>query len=129
MRKTLIALVFTAALPGLAMAMPDGEGGRHHGKHDMHHPFKELDLTKEQRKEMRELMGKQWQAHRDIVQRYLDKLPEAERKAMQDELTASRQSTHEAIRALMKPEQVEKFDKLHAEMEAKRTEKLADKTE
>lgn len=121
MRKTLIAVLFASTLPTLAMAMPDG-GQRHHGG-GRHTPFEQLDLTKEQRSEMRSLMGEQMKAHRDITQRYLDKLPEAERKAMQDELKASQDKTHQQMRDLLKPEQQKKFDELHEKMEAKRAER------
>ncbi len=120
MRKTLIAVLFASTLPALAMAMPDGNHRHHDGKHA---PFEQLDLTKEQKREMRELMGKQMQNHRQITQRYLDKLPEAERKAMQDELKSSKENTHKQIRNLLKPEQQKQFDEMHEKMEAKRAER------
>jgi len=120
MRKTLIAVLFAATLPAVAMAMPDGTHGHHGGKHA---PFEQLDLTKEQKREMRTLMGEQMKNHREITQRYLDKLPEAERKAMQDELKASKENTHKQIRNLLKPEQQKQFDEMHEKMEAKRAER------
>lgn len=119
MRKTLIALLFAATLPAVAMAMPS-DGQRHHGGHT---PFEQLDLTKEQQSQMRKLMGEQMQAHREITQRYLDKLPKAERKAMQDELASSRAETHQRMRDLLKPEQQKQFDEMHRKMEAKRAER------
>ena len=64
MRKTLIALMFAAALPTVAMAMPGGEGpmgprhgGEHHGRGDA--PYSQLDLTREQRQQIGKLMGEQ----------------------------------------------------------------------
>lgn len=120
MRKTLIAVLFASTLPAIAMAMPDA-GQRHHG--GKHAPFEQLDLTKEQKGEMRKLMGEQMKSHREITQRYLDKLPEAERKAMQDELKSSKANTHKQMRDLLKPEQQKKFDELHEKMEAKRAER------
>ncbi len=120
MRKTLIAVLFAATLPTVAMAMPDGNHRHHGGKHA---PFEQLDLTKEQKREMRELMGQQMKNHREITQRYLDKLPEAERKAMQDELKSSKENTHKQIRSLLKPEQQKRFDEMHEKMEAKRAER------
>ncbi|HCJ29879.1 MAG TPA: LTXXQ domain protein [Pseudomonas sp.] len=120
MRKTLIAVLFASTLPAIAMAMPDN-GHRHHG--GKHAPFAQLDLTQEQKREMRELMGEQMKSHREITQRYLDKLPEAERNAMQDELKTSKEKTHKEIRDLLKPEQQKKFDELHEKMEAKRAER------
>ena len=119
MRKTLIALLFASPLPAIAMAMP--EDGQHHRRE--HTPFEQLDLTKEQQSQMRKLMGEQMQTHREITQRYLDKLPKAERKAMQDELASSQAKTHKQMRDLLKPEQQKQFDEMHKKMEAKRAER------
>ena len=120
MRKTLIAVLFASTLPAIAMAMPD-DGQRHHG--GRHSPFEQLDLTKEQRGEMRQLMGQQMKNHREITQRYLDKLPEAERNAMQKELNANQEKTQKQVRNLLKPEQQKKFDELHEQMAAKRADR------
>ena len=65
MRKTLIALMLAAALPTVAMAMPEGPGpmggheghmmgGPGHGEHGPRGkggPFSQLDLSKEQREQ------------------------------------------------------------------------------
>ena len=102
MRKTLIALMLAAALPTVAMAMPEGPGpmggheghmmgGPGHGEHGPRGkggPFSQLDLSKEQREQIRKLMGEQWHARKDLTQKYLDKLPAADQKAMQDEIAA-----------------------------------------
>lgn len=122
MRKTLIAVLFAAALPAVAMAMPDN-GQRHQG--GKHSPFEQLDLTKEQKGEMRKLMGEQMKSNRDITLRYLDKLPEAERNAMQQELKSSNEKTQKQMRDMLKPDQQKQFDEMHAKMQAKR----ADRTE
>ena len=105
MRKSLVALLFAAAVPTLAFAMPGGMHDGHHGGKNSPHMFQDLDLTKEQQREMRKLMGEQMRQRQQITQRYLDKLPEAERKAMQNDLDASREKTHQSMRALLKPEQ------------------------
>lgn len=123
MRKSLVALLFAAAIPTLAFAMPGGMHGGHHGGKDTPHMFQDLDLTKEQRREMRKLMGEQMKQRREITQRYLDKLPEAERKAMQNDLDASREKTHKSMRALLKPEQHKAFDEGMKKMEEKRAER------
>lgn len=120
MRKTLIAVLFASTLPTIAMAMPDG-GQRHHG--GQHSPFEQLDLTKEQRTEMRQLMREQMKNHREITQQYLSKLPEAQRKAMQEELKANQEKTQKQVRDLLKPEQQKKFDELHEKMAAKRADR------
>lgn len=127
MRKTLTAVMLALTLPTLAMAMPeDGprHGGGHHGEHGSR-MFKELDLSKEQHREIRKLMGEQMQGRHEITQRYLDKLPAAEQKAMQDELQASKDKQHSAIRALLKPEQQKAFDEHQKKMEERRAEHQA----
>ncbi|AHL75869.1 hypothetical protein CH92_12495 [Stutzerimonas stutzeri] len=120
MRKTLIAMLFASTLPAIAMAMPD-EGHRQHG--GKHAPFEQLDLTKEQKQKMRELMGEQMKSHREITQRYLDKLPEAERTSMQNELKSNKEKSQKQIRDLLKPEQQKKFDAMQEKMAAKRAER------
>ncbi len=68
-------------------------------------------------------MREQMTSRRDITQRFLDKLPAAEKTAMQDELKAAKSKNQQAIRALLKPEQqkiydaeVQKMAERHAEM-------------
>jgi len=122
MRKTLIALMFAAALPTVAMAMPEG-GMRHDGPHHRGDaPFHQLDLSRDQRQQIGKLMGEQMQQRRDITERYMAKLPAAEQKAMKDELKASHDKTDGQIRALLKPEQQKKFDELQKERAARKAE-------
>ncbi|QCI13896.1 LTXXQ domain protein [Pseudomonas putida] len=122
MRKTLIALMFAAALPTVAMAMPEG-GPRHDGPHHRGDaPFAQLDLTRDQRQQVGKLMGEQMKAQRDITKRYLDKLPAADQKAMKDEIKASREKTDGQVRALLKPDQQKKFDDLQKERAARQAE-------
>ncbi|AMK32267.1 LTXXQ domain protein [Pseudomonas putida] len=122
MRKTLIALMFAAALPTVAMAMPDG-GPRHDGPHHRGDaPFAQLDLSRDQRQQIGKLMGEQMQQRRDITERYMAKLPAAEQKAMKDDLKASHDKTDGQIRALLKPEQQKKFDELQKERAARKAE-------
>ena len=123
MRKSLVALLFAAALPTFAFAMPGGMHDGHHGGKKAPHMFQELDLTKEQQREMRKLMGQQMKQHKEITQRYLDKLPEADRKAMQKDLEANREKTHQSMRAQLKPEQQKAFDESIKKMEEKRAER------
>lgn len=121
MRKTLTALLLAATLPTLAMAMP--EGGPRHERGFGGHMFKELNLTEEQRHEIGKLMRDQMKARHDITQRYLDKLPAAEKKAMQDELKANETKHRDAIRAQLKPEQQKTFDDIQKKMEERRAER------
>ncbi len=122
MRKTLIALMFAAALPTVAMAMPEGgmhgSGEHHHGKG----MFSQLDLTREQRQQIGKLMGEQMKSRHEITQKYLDKLPAADQKALKDELKAKEDKTQSDIRALLKPDQQKQFD----EMQKKRAERRAE---
>ncbi|MBP8203981.1 MAG: LTXXQ domain protein [Pseudomonas sp.] len=126
MRKTLTAVMLALTLPTLAMAMPEG-GSRHEGHHGEHGSrlFKALDLSKEQHRDIRKLMGEQVIDRRAITQRYLEKLPAAEQKAMQDELQAAKDKQHSAIRALLKPEQQKAFDEHQQQMQARRAERQA----
>ena len=122
MRKTLIALMFAAALPTVAMAMPEG-GPRHDGPHHRGDaPFAQLDLSRDQRQQIGKLMGEQMKQRRDINERYIAKLPAAEQKALKDELKASHDKTEGQIRALLKPDQQKKFDDLQKERAARKAE-------
>ena len=136
MRKTLIALMFATALPTVAMAMPEGPGpmggpeshmmgGPGHGEHGPRGkggPFSQLDLSKEQREQIRKLMGDQWHARKDLVKKYLDKLPAADQKAMQDEIAAGKQKTQADIRAVLKPDQQKKYDDIVKKQAERRAE-------
>ncbi|MVW75518.1 LTXXQ domain protein [Pseudomonas xionganensis] len=124
MRKTLTAALLALSLPTLALAMPEdgmrhGEG--HKGGHSQH-MFKDFDLSQEQRQAMRKLMREQMHSRHEITQRYLSKLPQAEHKAMQDELKAAKDKQQQAMRALLKPEQQAAFDEHLKKMEARRAE-------
>jgi len=101
--------------------MPE-DGPRHGGEHGSR-MFKELDLSKEQQRDIRKLMGEQMKNRHDITQRYLDKLPAAEQKAMQDELKAAKDKQHSAIRALLTPEQQKAFDEHQKKMNERRAER------
>ncbi|MBC2659761.1 LTXXQ domain protein [Pseudomonas sp. MSSRFD41] len=117
MRKTLIALMFAAALPTVALAMPEGNGptgpmdGPRHSEHMRGKgPWSQLDLSREQRQQIDKLMGEQMHERKALVEKYLEKLSPADQKAMKDELAARHQKTQADIRALLKPEQQKQFD-------------------
>jgi Spy/CpxP family protein refolding chaperone len=121
MRKILTAALLALTLPTLAMAMPDA-GPRHGGDHGGR-MFKELDLSKEQHREFRKLMGEQMKSRYEITQRYLDKLPAAEKQAMQDEIKASQAKQQAAMRDMLKPEQQKAFDEHLKKMQERRAER------
>lgn len=125
MRKTIAALLFAAALPTVAMAMPEGgpRGEPGFGGPGGPHLFKELDLTREQRQKVGKLMGESMKARQDITRKYLDKLPEAERKAMEAEIKASEDKNRADIRALLTPEQQKDFDAKVKKMDERRAER------
>ena len=61
-------------------------------------------------------MGEQRKNDRELTQRYLDKLPEADKKALESERKASRDKQQSAIRAVLTPEQQKTFDTETAHM-------------
>ena len=105
MRKTLIALMIAAALPTVAMAMPGGDGpmgprhgGEHHGRGDA--PYSQLDLTREQRQQIGKLMGEQMHERKQLVDKYLQKLPAADQKGLKDEIAAKHEKTQKIGQAV-----------------------------
>ena len=129
MRKTITALLLAAALPTVAMAMP---GDDHRGQRHDRGPHAELSLSKEQRQEMKKIHGDSIKSRHEITQRYLDKLPEADKKAMKAEQEKSKTDHDKAIRNLLTPEQQKNFDaqqKAHAERRAEKAEFKAWKAE
>ncbi|KAF1019604.1 MAG: hypothetical protein GAK37_03674 [Pseudomonas sp.] len=138
MRKTLIALMFAAALPTVAMAAapqgpgPDGGPAGHmmggpgnwgeHGMRGKGGPFSQLDLSPEQRQQIHKLFGQQMHARKELVHKYLDKLPAADQQAMKDEMAAAKQKTQADIRALLKPDQQKKFDEIVKKQAERRAE-------
>lgn len=124
MRKTLTAVLLAMTLPTLAMAMPESGPRQHDGERGAH-MFKGLDLNKEQQRDIRKLMGEQKKGEHEITQRYLEKLPAAEQKALQEELRAAKDTQQKAIRALLTPEQQKAFDAHHVKMQERRAEHQA----
>ncbi len=127
MRKTLTALLFAAALPALAIAGP-GKGsadcyGPHAMKGDGPHLMRGLDLDRSQQQTLRDAQRKQMQEHHAIIQRYLDKLPAADRTAMEQELQTNRDRQQQLIRDSLTPEQQKRFDELSKEREQRRAER------
>ncbi|MDP3846144.1 MAG: LTXXQ domain protein [Pseudomonas sp.] len=97
MRKTLIALLFAASLPAVALAAADESLP------------KQLNLSSEQRQDVNKLLRERQAGRKEITQRYLAKRP-VDRKAMSDELTAAKTKNDQAIRALLTPEQQKIYD-------------------
>ncbi|WP_347904691.1 LTXXQ domain protein [Pseudomonas purpurea] len=130
MRKTLIALMFAAALPTVAMAMPEGQGptgpmdGHGYSEH-MHGgkgPYRELNLSREQREQIRKLIGAQMQARKQLVDQYLQKLSPSDQQALKDQMAAGRQKTESDVRALLKPDQQQKFDAIQKKQAERKAE-------
>src|SRR3546814_16952184 len=85
MRKSLVALLFAAAVPTLAFAMPGGMHDGHHGGKNAPHMFQDLDLKKEPQREMRKLMGQQILQPQQLPQPSLHNQPQAQRKDITNE--------------------------------------------
>lgn len=124
MRKTMTALLLAMTLPTLAMAAP-GEDHRPGGPGPGPRMFHELDLSKEQQRQVHKLMGEQRKNDRELTQRYLDKLPEADKKALESERKASRDKQQSAIRAVLTPEQQKTFDEQVAKMKERKADREA----
>ncbi len=128
MRKTLIALMFAAALPTVAMAMPEGtgpmgsmDGPRHEHMHDKG-AYSQLDLTHEQRQQIRKIMGEQMHERQQLVDKYLEKLSPADQKALKDEMAAKHQKAEAEVRSLLKPDQQKQFDEIQKKQAERRAE-------
>lgn len=133
MRKTLSMLLLAAALPAAAIAAEPGHSGYGMGPDDYHHrkwegmpgmmgPMHGLNLSEEQRKAAQEAYRQAAKEKREITQRYLDKLPEADKEAMLKEVQASRDKADKAFRAQLTPEQLKMFNERKAEQEKHRAE-------
>lgn len=141
MRKTLAALMLAATLPSLAMAALPGTGPDGvpppppfaHGPAHEQGPllergrpgpdmFRELDLNREQRMQIGKLMREQMHQRHEITQSFLDKLPAADQKAMQDQIKANEDKNRDAVRAVLTPEQKKQFDEIKKEQDARRAE-------
>lgn len=131
MRKTLTALLIAAALPVTALAMP-GHAGEHRLGHDApHHKavhgkraggFQGMDLTREQRQNIGRILQEERKTHHQIHQRYLDKLPQKEREAMQKAFRDNQDKRQKEIRALLTPEQQKRFDERRKHREQRQAE-------
>lgn len=126
MRKTLTALLLAVSLPTLAIAAGDDMGPRHMRGDGYHggHMMKGMDLTPEQQRLVREQMREQVKNQHEITQRYLDKLPAADKAAMQKEQQDNRDKTHKVIRDKLTPEQQKQFDEMLKEREERRAERV-----
>lgn len=137
MRKTLMALMFAAALPTVAMAAPEGgdgpgfgpgPGGPGFGGPGMHHErgprdgFAKLDLSPEQREKIGQLMGEERHIDREVLHKYLEKLPAADQKAMKDEIAAKHDKARADIRAVLNPTQQKQFDEMKKKQDERRAE-------
>lgn len=123
MRKTMTALLLAMTLPTVAMAAPGGDhrpGGDHGPRF-----FQQLDLSKDQQRQVHKLMGEQRKNDRELTQRYLDKLPAADKQALETERKASREKQQTAIRALLTPEQQKTFDEQAAKMKERKADRQA----
>lgn len=113
MRKSFLAAALFAALPLVATAMP-----HEHHKPRMHaeRPMAGIELTREQRQQFAEVKRETLKARQQIKQRYLDKLPEADKRAMHNDLNALKDNERRALNKILTKEQQKAF----AERETRR---------
>lgn len=122
MKKLIPTLLFTTSIPLLAMAEPPAPHNppmpcKMSAPAHMQAPMKMgphasgiQNITPEQHEKIRAIMQAQHKKRQDIAKKYLDKLSDAEKKAMRDELNQSREEASKEIRALLTPEQQKTFD-------------------
>src|SRR5690606_36688275 len=136
MRKTLTALLLAASLPTIALAMPNVPCSQPmHGEHHSHaghrghrgdrggRMFQELDLSLEQRQQLNTLMREQRAVPQRITQKYLDKLPQADREAMHKELESARLEPDKGVRGILTAEQQKIHDARKVAMDRRRSER------
>lgn len=146
MKKSVLALAFALAIPSFAFAssapvaaqlpviehgdQAPGPHAEHKGEHGKRGPGydhgfkqikKELALTDEQSKVVKEASMTEMRAHFEIVQKYLDKLPAEDQAAMNKEHEAAAQLRKDEILKTLSPEQRVKaeavFEKQKAQYE------------
>jgi|GEM_PF-2014265 len=91
--------------------------------------YKDLDLTKTQQEAIRGLRQSKHQNEFAIKQKYWQKLPQAERDAMQQELETNKKEITKSIRELLNKEQQAKFDVLQNEMQKRHEQKQQKKAD
>lgn len=132
MRKTLSMLLLATTLPAAAIAAPQmkedmmmapchghAEMGSRPGMMGM---MGDLKLTPEQRKVVHQAKSTAMEERREITKRYLDKLSDADKAAMQKELKASADKADKAFQDQLTPEQRKSFAEFRKQREERRSE-------
>ena len=113
------------AWPGLALALALAESDSlvaqmahstsHISKfkrgHDM---VSRLGLSDDQKTKLQELHKSFHQERHSITEKYLDKLPSADKESIKGEMKAAQDKQDSNFRALLNPDQLKKFDSLKA---------------
>jgi hypothetical protein len=68
------------------------------------------------------LMGEEREHSREIMDKYVHKLPAADQKALKDEMDANRTKTQADARAVLKPDQQKAFDEMKKKQDERRAE-------
>lgn len=114
MRKYLVALTLTAALPTLALAGDEGDcphmAHGHKAHFEVPHGLKGLELTKEQLKAIGEAFEGQQESQKEITERYLGKLSVQDKAALQKDLDDSREAREKAVLQILTPEQRKTYE-------------------
>lgn len=135
MRKILMSLLVAAALPTVAFAAPNGDhmNGMHNGKghcmmmnsanQNSAKALKELNLSPEQREKLHDARRTQAEKNFEVTQRYLSKLPAADKAAMDKELQALQDQQNKALRDTLTPDQQKRYEELLKQQEQHRAER------
>jgi len=108
--KYLMSLVVALCLiPGLSFAQYCGEYNKDYKHHAKRH-LKELNLTKDQKYQIKNIYQERKQNNFALRKKYWDKLPDTERQAFSKELEQNRANTNQQVRKILTKEQQVKFD-------------------
>lgn len=130
MRKTISTLLLITCLPGIALAgaqmsnqhtphMSESKypnAGQHHfGKKQ--NMMTGLHLSAEQHQQISKIMSERMRTRHDITQKYLNKLSETDRNALNLELKTSKENSDKALRNILTAEQQKQFDDMKQKRE------------
>jgi protein CpxP len=141
MKKTLAAFALVLATGSLVFAddVPEGRGG-HRGHQGRHHRgarlAEKLNLTSEQKEQMKALRQRNRDANQQLITDFRAKRREfaglkkagdpraeevkAELKSMREQVHAAREATHQQVLGLLTAEQRQQLDQMRAERQQRR---------
>jgi periplasmic protein CpxP/Spy len=133
MKKTLAAFALVLAAGSLAFAgdVPAGGHGGHRGHHRGARLAEKLNLTSEQKEQMKALRQRNREANQQLITDFRAKRREfaglkkagdpraeevkAQLKAIREQVHAAREATHQQVLGLLTSEQRQQLDRMRAE--------------